>query len=500
MARPTREDIVNYADFVKETQRPAGASARWPFRFNWRAPLVMSPHNPLTLYLGGNFLFRTVDGGQKWRIISPDLSTNDPAKFLNEKPGGLTRDATGAEEHCSITAVSESPLVPGVIWVGTDDGNVQVTRDGGVNWTNVRGSIPSVPTGTWVSNVEAGHFAPGIAYVSFDGHRSSDFRSWLFKTTDYGATWTDLSAGFPKRTSPESPHGHSLYVVREDLKNPNLLFAGSEFAMFVSLDAGRTWKSFTNGLPTVAVHDIVIHPRDRDLVIGTHGRGIYVLDDVTPLEQLTDAVRNSPAHLFEQRPATIWEDASRGGTRGHFFWAAENPPYIPKRDDVVRAKMISGALINYYLKETTAGATLEISDLAGAKKRTLLLGAEPGIGRVLWDLRWEPPAEQSQQFRQRLERAIERLERMTGLPADYKAIVAQARRDLTAAQLVDELSRVWNALNDLLDEAEISGVNLGPQVQGEPAAPGEYLLKLNAGGQSVTGKLIVRPDPLLSER
>jgi len=335
---------------------------------------------------------------------------------------------------------------------GRADNTAQYSTDGGVTWTNVRKNIPGVPEGIWVSSVEASHFAPGTAYVTFDGHRSSDFRSWLFKTTDYGATWTSLGENLPRRERADSPHGHSLYVVREDLRNPNLLFVGSEFSLFVSLDGGRSWQSLINGLPTVAVQDLVIHPRDRDLVAATHGRGIYVLDDITPLEQLTPEVLAAPAHLFEQRPATIWEDASRGGVRGHFFWAAANPPYIPKRDDIVRAKMISGALINYYLKSAPqSDALLEIIDITGQKKRTLLLAKEPGIGRALWDLRFDPAPQQVEPFRSRMERAIERLNRLAGLSAAHKAVVAQAASDLKTAKTADQWNRVRDRLGDLIE-------------------------------------------------
>jgi photosystem II stability/assembly factor-like uncharacterized protein len=499
-AEPSPQNVVNYRERFPNEQRPGDAARE--FRFNWRAPLVMSPHNPQTLYLGGNFLFQTVDGGQRWKIISPDLSTNDPVKWNAEKPGGLTRDATGAETHCSITAISESPLVPGLVWAGTDDGNLQVTRDGGATWTNVRKNVSDVPEGTWVSSVEASHFDAGTAYVTFDGHRSGDFRSWMFKTTDGGATWTNLSAGFPQRVSPASPHGHSLYVVREGLRNPNLLFAGSEFAVFISLDGGKTWKYFINGLPTVAVHDLVIHPRDGDLIAGTHGRGIYILDDITPLEQLTNAVLEAPAHLFANRAATIWEDASRGGVRGHFFFAAENPPYIPKRADVVRAKLINGALAHYYLKAKAASAArLEITETSGQRRRTLAVSGEPGIHRALWDLRFDPTAEQVQQFITRIGAALDRLEKSPSLSAEQKQSLAWARTEIREAGADAER---LNALRErLLEEfGEFSAVQRGfvGRLQGETAPPGEYFLRLTVDGKSYAGKLTVRPDPILAGR
>jgi hypothetical protein len=254
-----------------------------------------------------------------------------------------------------------------------------------------------------------------------------------------------------------------------------------------------------NGMPTVAIHDLVIHPRDNDLIAGTHGRGIFILDDITSLQQLTEAVRNAPAHLFRNRPATIWEDASRGGIRGHFFFAGENPPYIPKRDDVVRAKLTSGALINYYLKAAPQGdALLEIIDITGQKKRTLLLAKAPGIGRARWDLRFDPAPQQVEPFRSRMERAIERLSRLPGLSTEHKAAVAQAASDLKAARTADQWNSVRDRLADLIEEIGVSGIALGGPLAGEEAGPGDYLLRLTAEGRTFSGKLTVRPDPMWS--
>ncbi|MGH9795810.1 MAG: VPS10 domain-containing protein [Candidatus Acidiferrales bacterium] len=493
---PVPQNITNYSDVVKEKPRNPRQLPDENFRFNWRAPLVMSPHSSSTLYLGGNYLFRTTDSGRQWEIISPDLSTNDPKK-TDPNTGGLTRDATGAETHCSITAISESPVSKGVIWIGTDDGNIQVTRDNGAMWSNVRSHITGVPDGIWVSSVEASHFDAAVAYVTFDGHRSSDFRSFLFKTSDYGATWTDLSGGFPQRQSPASPHGHALYVVREDLRNRNLLFAGSEFAVFISQDGGQTWRYFINGFPTVAVHDLVIHPRDNDLVAGTHGRGFWVLDDITPLQQLTPEVQAQAAHLFEQRPATIWEDQSRGGVRGHFYFAAPNPPYIPERSEAskVRGRLESGALINYYLREPARDVVLTILDEEGNLVRTLDVVGNPGINRAVWDLRAEPSAEQKAQFIGRIQRAVERLETAPATTAQQKQWLVKFREQFKAAKTHAQFA----ALHEQL-QAQFPAVNFGNLPRGPEVTPGAYRLRLEAGPASATGALTVRPDPMLAIR
>ena len=315
---PNNLNITNYTSVVPDSLQKTGRE----FRFNWSAPMLMSPHDSKTLYVGGNYLFKSTNRGQTWTIISPDLSTNDPVKREKGKSGGITPDNTGAETHCSITTMSLSELNPNLIWVGTDDGNVQITLDGGKTWDNVRSKVPGVPKGIWVSRLEASHFEPGTAYLTFDGHRSDQFQPWVFKTNDFGQSWQSLSANLPKN--------EVVRVIREDLKNPNLLFIGTETGIFFSIDQGQTWDRFMSNLPTVSVYDLKIHPRENDLIAGTHGRSIWIADDIGPLQQLSNQVLSSNAWLFEQKEATIWENTSRGGQRGHFWFAGENPKTIER--------------------------------------------------------------------------------------------------------------------------------------------------------------------------
>jgi hypothetical protein len=255
-----------------------------------------------------------------------------------------------------------------------------------------------------------------------------------------------------------------------------------------------------NGMPTVAVHDLVIHPRDADLVAGTHGRGIYILDDITPLEQFTPQVMEKSAHLFAQRPATIWEDASRGGARGHSYFAAENPPSIPPRDDFVRGKLWNGALISFYLKSAQTGEVgLEITDITGEKKRTMPQSKEPGIHRALWDLRWDATPQQLQQAVTRLERAIERFGRLPSLAAQQKEVLAQAAAELKAVRSDAAINRVRERLLESLGDVAGARAAIGGPVSGPEAGPGEYLLRLIVDGTASTGKLVVRPDPMLDK-
>lgn len=444
-ARPNPENIVNFADVMGP-----GVTDMSRFRFNWTSPLVMSPHDPQTLFLAGNHLFKTTDGGRSWWIISPDLSTNDPVK-TNRESGGITRDVTGAETHSSITTVSQSPIDADIIWAGTDDGNVQVTRDGGRTWTNVRATVRGVPEGIWVSRLEASHHDPAVAYLSFDPHRSDVFTPFIFRTADYGRTWTSIVAGIPD--------GQTVHVVREDPVNPNLLFAGTEFAVFASLDAGRRWTRFMNRMPTVATHDLVIHPRDMDLVAGTHGRGIWIADDITPLQELTPQVLAAPAHLFEQRQATLWENNSRGGQRGHFWFGGENPPSVTATGLLPRGGIANNALITYYLRQPPAAdPTLEIADMSGEHRMTVTLPKSAGIQRYRWNLRF--PREQ-----------------VAAAPGANRPPGAEAG-----------------------EEGGAPGGRGGGQGRGQggtAAEPGTYRLTLTVDGRQYRSTLHVRRDPML---
>jgi photosystem II stability/assembly factor-like uncharacterized protein len=295
--------------------RPTASLAEPPYRFNWNSPIHISPHDSNTVYAGGQCLFRSPDRGVTWEIISPDLTTNDPQK-QKDSGGPITLDNSGAEMHCTITTISESPLEKGIIWCGTDDGNLQVSRDSGKTWENVIGSIKGLPRNTWCSRVEASHFDAGTAYAAFDGHRTDDYAAYVYKTTDFGKTWRPIKGNLPFGW---------VHVVREDLKNRDLLYVGTEFGVFASLDGGLSWFSLKNDLPTVAVNDIFVHPRDNDLIIGTHGRGIWILDDISCLQEMTPEVLTSPVHLFKVRPATAYYQSAKRESFTKPAFAARNP-------------------------------------------------------------------------------------------------------------------------------------------------------------------------------
>ncbi len=372
---PRQQTILNF-DAV------AAAEGKAPtFRYNWSSPLILSPHDSRIVYLGSNRLMRSTDRGESWSIISPDLSTNDP-DYTTPAPAGFMGERGGAETHATLISVVESPLRPGVIWAGTDDGNVQVTRDGGATWTNVRNNIPvsQVPTRTWVSRVEPSHFDAGTAYVSFDGHRNSNFKPYVFKTTDFGATWTSISSNLPQRDP--------VYVVKEDLKNPSLLFVGTEFGVYASINGGAAWHKMMTDMPTVAVHDLVIHPRDNDLIAATHGRSLWILDDITPLQQLTPAVLAADAHAFSNRVATVWKAVSRGATRGHLLFQGRNPLTIAQRPPANSpSELVNSATVSFFVGKVPAGpAKIEIVSADGARTFTADIPVMQGINRYFWPL------------------------------------------------------------------------------------------------------------------
>jgi hypothetical protein len=437
--------------------------------------VIVSSHNPRTIYFGGNFLFKSVNRGDAWQIISPDLTTDDPEKRNSSDSGGLTHEVTGAENHCTIITISESPMDASILWVGSDDGNVQVTRDGGANWANVRSNIEDVPQGLWVSRVEASHFHEGSAYVTFDGHRSDDFTPYVFKTNDFGATWTNIAGNIP--------HGHSLYVIREDYKNENLLFVGSEFACFATIDGGKNWHRFMNNMPTVAFHDLVIHPRDFDLVAGTHGRSIWIVDDLTPLQQLTPGVLSKDVHLFENRTATRWQSVSLGRQQTFFKFRGENPR--------------AGAFIHFYLKSVPEGkVTMEIKDPAGNRQASVRVSPSPGLNEVRWDMRFPPTQPEIEAFKARLEKVIDELSSLVKKEPEQKVLLEMQER-LKNAKTDQNLTRIHRQM--IREFAYYSeGRDLfGPALASTDAPAGTHQVILTVDGRPFKGKIILRNDPLL---
>jgi photosystem II stability/assembly factor-like uncharacterized protein len=354
---------------VIRPEPPAGEK----YRFNWNSPIVLSPHDPKTVYYGGNRLFGSSDRGDTWTLVTPDLTgaqARDELPIFGKTSKEFLSRNDGVVHWGTITAIAESPVQRGVLWVGTDDGNLQLSRDGGASWTNLSAKVKGVPKGTYVSRIEASRTGASTAYVAFDGHRGDDFTPYLFRTSDFGQTWQSLSAGLP-------PAG-TVSVMREHPSKTDVLLAGTERGLFVSWDRGAGWSRVRANLPTMPVDDIQVHPRDNDLILASHGRGIWILDDMMPL--LAPPAVTAPVEVLPIRPAAQLRIYSHKANTGHKAFLGPNPP--------------DGALITYALKAAPAEkerVKITVTDAAGAVVRALEEPGKAGLNRTNWDLRYEPP-------------------------------------------------------------------------------------------------------------
>ncbi|MBA4155157.1 hypothetical protein [Flavobacterium sp.] len=366
------ENIWRYNLESKElkTIQPLAIKGDPKLRFNWNTPIVTGIHNPDRIYAGSQFVHVSDDMGQTWRKISGDLTTNDPSKTNTEKSGGLSVDNSGAENHCTIFTIAESLLNKEVLWAGTDDGNVQITKDGGKTWTNVTLNLKGLPKNTWCYHIEASVFDAGTAYAVFDGHSKNDYATYVYKTSDFGKTWNSIVTadidGFARN-------------IQEDFKNPNLLFLGTEKGLYITIDGGKNWSKFENEMPAVAVHYLDLHPKTNDLVMATHGRGIIILDDISPLRQVNQDILKKEVHFFDTKPFVIEEQSSFGGTASELEFVGPNPN-------------TSAQLVYYLKKRNTFGKMdLEIQDMKGNKIITLAPGNQKGINIVTWGFNTKNP-------------------------------------------------------------------------------------------------------------
>jgi photosystem II stability/assembly factor-like uncharacterized protein len=345
------------------------SAAEVKYRFVWDAPFTISPHDHNRIYTGSQFVHMTTDGGKTWREISPDLTRND--RTMQQISGGLTPDNIGVEYGNVIYAIAESRLQAGLIWVGTNDGLVQVTRDGGKTWTNVTANVPGIPKYGSVRHIEPSRYAAGSAYIIVDGHQENNRDPWVYKTTDFGRSWTLIVTGIPK-----SPLSYA-HIIREDPVRRGLLYLGTENALYVSFDDGAGWAPLMSGLPPAPYYGLVLQEHFNDLVIGTYGRGFFILDDLSPLQKLTPDVMSAAAHLFPPRPAYRFINIPGNYASNDDPTVGNNPP--------------GDAVFNYWLKSAPQSApSLAVMDAAGKTVRTLTGLRKVGLNRVWWNLMNEP--------------------------------------------------------------------------------------------------------------
>lgn len=445
----------------RKSIRPEPADEKETYRFNWNSPILISPHDSNKILYGGNKLFISRDRGDNWAetVDLTNQTDRDKLPIMGIVPDEKTLSRNdGVAHYGTITTITESPLREGLLYVGTDDGLVQVSRDDGKSWKNVTPTIAIVPKNTYVTRVEASRFSEGRIYATFDGHRSNDFKAYVLVSEDFGENWKSISSGLPEFST--------VNVVREDLRNGFLLFIGTERGAFFSMDRGMTWVRFKGNLPTVPVDDIAIHPRENDLIFGTHGRSVWILDDMTPLSQLAAATLAAKSELFDIRPAVIFNPYSHKGSTGHKFFVGPNAP--------------RGALISYYVKEDgKEEAKIVIAGPDGEAIRELKGARKAGIHRLAWDLRYAPVGAEDGAAGRRFSAPAPYV-----LPGEYRVtlqaggletvktvmVEGDPRVDVTAearkaqhdalmslyrlAPLMSEAEKTLNSLRDQLEDAE----------------------------------------------
>lgn len=361
---------VDVAKNQIKTIKPYPETGDPKLRFNWNTPLTTSLHYPDRIYVGSQFIHVSDDRGETWKKLSPDLTTNDPAKQNQSESGGLSTDNSGAENHCTVFTINESPLDKNIIWAGTDDGNVQVTFDGGKSWTNVTANITGIPKNTWAYYIEPSNFDINTAYVVFDGHTQHDGKAYVMKTRDGGKTWSSVVTnqvnGFAR-------------AFKEDHRNPNLLFLGTEFGLYVTVDGGQNWVKFENNMPAAAVHYLALHPVEDALIMATHGRGIIIIDDISPLRYVTENILESELEFIPSKPTVMYEKSSFGSYSSPGEFIGPNPS--------------TSAQISYFMgkRHTLGKMTMEVFDNSGKKIADLNPGKARGINTVEWNYTLKPP-------------------------------------------------------------------------------------------------------------
>ena len=467
--------------------RPAPPQGEEDLRFNWNAGFALDPFAPDTIYYGSQYLHKSTDRGDTWTVISPDLTTDNPDWQKQAESGGLTPDVTGAENYTTIIAVAPSPVQQGVLWVGTDDGRLHVTRDGGKSWTSVEKNVRGVPANTWIPHITPSTYDAGTAFVVFDNHRRSDWTPYVYRTTDYGATWTSLAT--------KDLWGYALSIVQDPVDR-DLLFLGTEFGLWASLDGGKSWMKWTHGVPTVSVMDMVIHPRDQDLVLATHGRAFYVLDDIRPLRTLTEEIQKKKLHVFDIADAHQYRQGQgagprfpgnteyRGETRpyGAFLYYSINSPGVPHPDDEKdRERKEAERAEKAGRAQQAAGGTAEAGPPQGGRP----------LAKDTPELKAEEPAEEEGRGGRG----------GRGGPKVKIEVLDESGQVIRTFEHTPKLGlnrAVWDLRRDAprriarRDDQEENEFRRG---RGAEVLPGTYTVRLTFGDQKAEGKIKVDTDP-----
>ena len=481
---PTPETISNFSEYVEydydETrnrytidpgehwffrERPDRPLLPPQFRFNWSSPFIISSNNSKRVFFGSNHLFKSDDRGDNWKIISPDLTTNDKSLRNTSDGGGLTNSNTGGENHFTIITISDTPIDKDVIWVGTDDGNVQVTIDNGDTWDNVRPNILGVPQKTWVSRVEASKHKKGRAYVSFDNHRFDDNKPYVFMTDDYGKSWKNITSDLPK--------DYSVYVIKEDYIDENLLFVGTEKSVYFTINQGKIWEKLGSNLPSVAIHDLVIHPRDGDLIAGTHGKSIWILDDISPLRNLNF----NSNKIIPLRESTKWIKINTGRKQPYFEFRGENPPY--------------GAIINFYSKTEIKGK-ITITNSSGSNLYKRDISLNNGLNRIIWPFELDRNSDELINYKTKF---INLVDELKDVVIDKKNLKQYDFKNLNSFDEINKLRKSF--LDDYGMYANGKKIFGDKLYKTYVVKPGKYKLFLELeNGESFSEIISVREDPL----
>ena len=481
---PTPETISNFSEYVEydydETrnrytidpgehwffrERPDRPLLPPQFRFNWSSPFIISSNDSKRVFFGSNHLFKSDDRGDNWKIISPDLTTNDKSLRNTSDGGGLTNSNTGGENHFTIITISDTPIDKDVIWVGTDDGNVQVTIDNGDTWDNVRPNIVGVPQKTWVSRVEASKHKKGRAYVSFDNHRFDDNKPYVFMTDDYGKSWKNITSDLPK--------DYSVYVIKEDYIDENLLFVGTEKSVYFTINQGKIWEKLGSNLPSVAIHDLVIHPRDGDLIAGTHGKSIWILDDISPLRNLNF----NSNKIIPSRESTKWIKINTGRKQPYFEFRGENPPY--------------GAIINFYSKTEIKGK-ITITNSSGSNHYKRDISLSNGLNRFIWPFELDRNSDELINYKTKF---INLVDELKDIVIDKKNLKQYDFKNLNSFDEINKLRKSF--LDDYGMYANGKKIFGDKLYESYVVKPGKYKLFLELeNGESFSEIISVREDPL----